>query len=171
MTGVAYIVRCQYCGVARKSYNDPRRGISVIECKRPCGNSHYHWSYIQTIPESEVWPLPNGEESAIPVYVPPTHPPPASPSSSLQGSSSTTHPGDGLPSNKKELQFSSEGRGSMVRSAPTSAVSGAQEVSSPCPGNSHLTPAAEEAKARRPTAAPSMPKPNKSRQQQRCALQ
>ncbi|KAG5474052.1 hypothetical protein CUR178_04163 [Leishmania enriettii] len=171
MTGVAYIVRCQHCGVARKSYNDPRRGISVIECKRPCGNSHYHWTYIQTIPASEVWPLPNGEGSTIPVYVPPTHPPPASLSSWLQGSSSTTHPGNGVPSNKKELQFSNEGRGSMARPTRTSVVSGARKVSSPCPGNPHLTAAAEGAKARRPTATSSMPKSNKSRQQQRCTLQ
>ncbi|KAG5473766.1 hypothetical protein LSCM1_04396 [Leishmania martiniquensis] len=170
MTGVAYIVRCQHCGVARKSYNDPRRGISVIECKRPCGDSHYDWTYIQTIPESEVWPLPKIEENAIPVYVRPTHPPQSPPSSSVQGRS-TRRPCNDLPKDKGEkLQFSSEGRASIARPTPILAGCSAHDASSSS-GDSHITPALQKAKAHRPrVTAPIATRP-KSRQKQGCPLQ
>lgn len=108
MRGVAYIVRCQHCGVARKSYNDPRRGISVIECRQPCGNSHYNWTYIQTIPESEEYPLANVEENIIPVYVPPTRALSTSPSPSWHGTPSSLYQDKG---EEERLEFSSGGRG------------------------------------------------------------
>ncbi|KAK7200028.1 hypothetical protein NESM_000052200 [Novymonas esmeraldas] len=121
MEGTAYIVRCQHCGVARKSYNDPRRGISVIECKRPCGNSHYDWTFVDTIALSDTWPPANAAEGDVPVYVRPTPPPLllSTPTSSRTASPSPTNPRTGSPAAlKAPLQFSSKGRGSLARSPP-----------------------------------------------------
>lgn len=115
MTDVAYIVRCQRCGVARKSYNDPRRGISVIECKRPCGNSHYDWMLVRIIPATEVWPPAPPEVSDIPLYAPPSRPP----SSTQEGDArpSTANPRSEREQNTKEkIQFKSKGKDVVMRS-------------------------------------------------------
>ncbi|KPA80450.1 hypothetical protein ABB37_04678 [Leptomonas pyrrhocoris] len=126
MLDVAYIVRCQRCGVARKSYNDPRRGISVIECKRPCGNSHYDWSLVRIIPATMTWPPEPPEESDVLLYVPPLHPPPPPPpplpSAERDASPSPTHPS--AERDKKRLgkvTFKGKGNGSVVRSCSASA--------------------------------------------------
>ncbi|CAJ1990579.1 hypothetical protein LDHU3_29.1500:CDS1 [Leishmania donovani] len=155
MAGVAYIVRCQRCGVARKSYNDPRRGISVIECKQPCGNSHYNWTYIQTIPESEEYPLANVEENIIPVYAPPTRALSASPSPPRHTTPPSPYKDKGV---EERLEFCSEGRGSMACLPPAPAGAGAQNVSSPFPGTPYPTHMREEAEGYRLRATTSRPK-------------
>jgi hypothetical protein len=121
MTDVAYIVRCQRCGVARKSYNDPRRGISVIECKRPCGNSHYEWTLVRVIPAAEVWPPETPEESDIPIYV---LPPRSSTRAAIRDQSpSPTHMSAEQSKEAADtIQFTSQGKGSVVRSRATPVV-------------------------------------------------
>lgn len=124
MTNVAFVVRCQRCGVARKSYNDPTRGISVIECKRPCGNSHYDWTLLRTIPATEEWPPAAPAESDIPLYIPLTHVP--VPFEERDGSPAPTRT---AAVSGEKVQFRSKGKGSLVRSRSTSAaVEGAMTV-------------------------------------------
>ncbi|KAF8276053.1 hypothetical protein TcBrA4_0128510 [Trypanosoma cruzi] len=42
-----YIARCRQCGNSRRTYNDPRLGRSVIECKAACYESHYEWDFVE----------------------------------------------------------------------------------------------------------------------------
>ncbi|KPI89832.1 hypothetical protein ABL78_1095 [Leptomonas seymouri] len=121
MTDVAYIVRCQRCGVARKSFNDPRRGISVIECKRPCGNSHYEWTLVRTIQAAETWPPEPPEKSDILLYVPPTCRPPL-PTAEHSASPSPAHASAEQDKDAMEkAEFESKGSGSVSYSHSTSA--------------------------------------------------
>lgn len=140
MSGVAYIARCRRCGVARKTYNDPRRGISVIECKRPCGDSHYDWAFVQTIAADEAWPPADITTTAIPVYVRPTQPPPSL-AASRQASPSPTNPGHATPSATKDskIRYKSKGRDSVARSSSPAAR--ARRASSVSPGAPPSAPA------------------------------
>lgn len=130
MLGVAYIVRCQRCGVARKSYNDPTRGISVIECKRPCGNSHLEWTLLRTIPAAEEWPPAAPATTDIPLYLPP---PPRATSFPAERDASPS-PARTAAGFAGKVQFKSKGNGSVARSRSTSAAlegKGGESVTSP----------------------------------------
>lgn len=129
---VAYVARCECCGIARKTYNDPRRGISRIECKGACGSSHYRWRFIKEIPEKEPWPPssnPPGGDPDVPYYVPPTELRRDSgalsslPSGAVRvdeggGHSTTTDPEP--PATWSKLEFASEGQSSVPRSGSAS---------------------------------------------------
>ncbi|KAG5490450.1 hypothetical protein JKF63_00570 [Porcisia hertigi] len=172
MTGVAYLVRCQHCGVARKSYNDPRRGISVIECKRPCGNSHYNWTYIQTIPENEVWPQENVMESIIPVYLRPTHQLGASCLQPKLENLSTPDSANSPPTDKKNKHlFCSEGHGSTARLTSAAAGDGTQKALS-SPHDPHRSPSPKGKKSRCSTVSSSKSMCHKGQQNRPdCSLQ
>ncbi|CAD2218487.1 hypothetical protein ADEAN_000597600 [Angomonas deanei] len=72
---VAYIVRCNDCGYARKTYNDIRGAHATVSCN-VCNTTHSDWSLVREIDPQLEWPLPthpsgdNESVYAIPEHIP-----------------------------------------------------------------------------------------------------